>query len=162
MTQMMEKTLYQAGICGSHWISQFAMLPFIHALAWTGNVVMENTSLTDFDSLFGMPLNQMRVLVAVSAFGAVLLFGYKLLRLVQLLQLDRQEQWQHNEKLIYAGLIVLLPLGLGAWVYDYNVRKKRLDPVYAILFLITVVPVVIAMAGILPHATQFGFDFLGW
>jgi hypothetical protein len=113
------------------------------------------------NELMGMGLDSWRTLSAVGMVGAILLYGYRILCLVDLMRLE-SEKLTGNIRLIYAGLIIFIPLGIGGWLYEYVVKNKTVSPMFLFPFCIVVFTYIYGMSHILPNATQFNFDFIGW
>ena len=109
-----------------------------------------------------IPLDWIRQLMLVSMFGAILLFFYQLTRLAEIMRRDDAFRAVHHEKALYVAIVLVLPLGLGAWIYDYVVNRKWLDPLFAVALLLTLIPACVVFMHFLPHMTEFNFDFLSW
>lgn len=108
-----------------------------------------------------LDIETLRTVAIYGAVGAILLYGYRILCLIDLMKSD-SELLAGNNRLIYAGLILVIPLGIGAWLYEFLVNEKKASPFFVIPFLMTIIPYGIGMLEILPHSTQFNFDFIGW
>ena len=113
------------------------------------------------NEFMGMDLDSWRALTAVGMFSAVLLYGYRVLCLVDLMRRE-SDKLTGNNKLIYAGLIVLIPLGIGGWLYEFVVKNKTVSPIFLFPFSIVVYTYIYGMFHIWPNATQFNFDYIGW
>jgi hypothetical protein len=68
----------------------------------------------------------------------------------------------HHEKALDVALVLVLPLGLGAWVYGLGVNRKWVDPLFGVAFGLTVIPSLLVLVLFHPHMTEFNFDFLTW
>ncbi|MDC8830539.1 hypothetical protein [Alteromonas gilva] len=62
-----------------------------------------------------------------------------------------------TNRLMYAGLILFIPLGIGAWLYDFVVNKKNFSPLFVIPFCIVLAMFVYATYYLLPVSTKFSF-----
>ncbi|WP_199609522.1 hypothetical protein [Flocculibacter collagenilyticus] len=113
------------------------------------------------NSLMGMDLETWRILTVIGMTGAVFLYIYRITVLVNLMR-TKSEQLDGNNRLIYAGLIIFIPLSIGAWLYDYVINKKTVAPMFLFPFSMVIVSFLYAMFTILPNATQFDFDYMGW
>lgn len=115
----------------------------------------------DLGSLMGLDMDVWRAISALGLFGGGLLYLYRLVCIVDLMKVS-EELIETNKKLIYAGLIVFIPLGLGAWIYEFVEKNKKCSPLFLIPFLIVIIPTGYAFLHMLPRATNFDFKYLNW
>jgi undecaprenyl pyrophosphate phosphatase UppP len=113
------------------------------------------------NSLMGMDFESWRIITVIGTIGAVLLYVYRISCLINLMR-SESEKLAGNNRLIYAGLILLIPLGIGAWLYEFIVNEKTVSPLFIFPFCIVVSMFLYGMLHILPNATQFNFDYMGW
>jgi hypothetical protein len=109
----------------------------------------------------GMDIETLRVVSITGMLGAILLYAYRLMCLVDLMKSD-SDLLAGNNRLIYAGLILFIPLGIGGWLYEFVVKAQKASLVFLIPFFITILSFGLGMTEILPHATKFNFDYIGW
>lgn len=115
----------------------------------------------EFGSLMGLNMDVWRVISGLGLLGSGLLFLYRLICLIDLMKVS-EEVIETNKKLIYAGLIVFVPLGLGAWIYEFVEKDKKYSLMFLIPFLIVIIPTAYAFIHMLPRATNFNFNYLNW
>ena len=113
------------------------------------------------DSLMGMSMDVWRVITVAGSICAVILYIYRIYCLINLMKKE-SELLTGNNRLIYAGLIFLIPLGIGAWIYDYVVNQKTASPLFIIPFISIILIFIYSMFHMMPHATNFNFDFMSW
>jgi len=115
----------------------------------------------ELGSLMGLDMDVWRVVSALGLLGSGLLLVYRLICLVDLMKVHK-ETIDSNHKIIYAGLIVFIPLALGAWLYEFVEKNKKVSMLFLVPFLIVIVPTGYAFLHMLPHATNFNFNYLSW
>ena len=108
-----------------------------------------------------MDLQTMRILVVIGSIAAVILYIYRIRCLVNLM-CSNSPKVEGNNKLIYAGLILFIPLGIGGWIYDFVVNKKKVSALFLFPFVTVMYTVIQATLAVLPHATEFNFDYMLW
>lgn len=121
--------------------------------------------MNDIDTLFrsaaGLDLTTARTLVLVSGIGVMLLYLYRLLTVIHCMSQPVAQFSAAIDRLIWVGLAIFVPLGLGAWVYDV-VHRGRFFP---LLFIVPFAAVAVCffwfMIPVWQRATNFKFDFLG-
>lgn len=109
----------------------------------------------------GMDIAFWRLLTGIGAFCVVLLYMYRVLCLVSLMKLD-SAALPDNSRLVYAGLIVFLPLGIGGWIYDFVVNKRTMPLLFVVPFLSVALVAIHSFSYTLLHTNNFNFDFLGF
>lgn len=109
----------------------------------------------------GLDLESLRIITIVGTVAALFLYLYRIACLVNLMQSSSEKLDGYN-RAIYAGLILFVPLGIGAWIYDYVVNSKKVSPLFLFPFLVIVTTFVQGMIIVIPHGTQFNFDYIGW
>lgn len=113
------------------------------------------------NNIIGMDLESWRIITVIGTLGAVLLYAYRISCLINLMR-SESERLAGNNRLIYAGLILFIPLGIGAWLYDFVVNEKNFSPLFLFPFSIVLAMFVYTMFHLLPVATQFNFDYMKW
>lgn len=108
-----------------------------------------------------MDIESLRIFSAIGSVAAVFLYIYRIVCVIGLMR-SESPKVEGNNRLIYAGLIFFVPLGIGAWIYDFVVNGKKASPLFWVPFLIAIYAFVQGMFVIMPHATSFKFDFLTW
>lgn len=108
-----------------------------------------------------MDIESLKIITIIGTFAAVVLYIYRILCAVDLMQSTSLKVEGYN-KLVYAGLIFFVPLGIGAWIYDFVVNDKKVSPLFLFPFVIVVLTFLQGMYVIWPHATNFNFDFIKW
>jgi hypothetical protein len=113
------------------------------------------------DNIMGMDFSTLRIISIVGMICVVILFAYKIACLVDLMK-SESETMKEFDRLVYAGLIVFLPLGIGAWIYEYVTKGKKYSRLFLYPFSIALLTSLYAMVVVMPHATQFNLDYLTW
>jgi uncharacterized membrane protein len=113
------------------------------------------------DNLVGMDFNTWRFLTGIGTVGALCLYGYKIRCLIDLMKSQSDRVLEYN-RIVYAALIVFLPLGIGAWLYDFVVNEKKYSPLFLYPFCVVSLVFIYTMYHVLPNATQFNMDYVGW
>ena len=113
------------------------------------------------DSLLGLDLDSWRVLTVMGTLAALCLYAYRIKCLISLMRAQSEKVLYYN-RIVYAALIVFLPLGLGGWIYDYVVNEKKYSRLFLYPFCIVTLVYIYSMFHILPKATQFNFDYISW
>ena len=108
-----------------------------------------------------MDVESLKLITIVGTSAAVVLYIYRILCAVDLMR-STSSKVEGNNKLIYAGLIFLVPLGIGAWIYDFVVNEKKVPLLFLFPFVIVVFTFLQGMFVIWPHANNFNFDFVKW
>lgn len=107
----------------------------------------------DFESI--------RIITIIGSIAAVALYVYRVTCAVDLMR-STSPKVEGIQKLIYAGLIFFVPLGIGAWLYDFVVNKKKASYLFLFPFIIVVASFIAGMLVIWPHFNNFNFDYMGW
>jgi len=110
--------------------------------------------------LFGIPITHLRISTAVGMITSVALFVYEVSRFVDCMKHDQDSFKGSYDKLIWAAMIIYLPLGIGGWAYDRVVNHKGCDPKFGIPFTLAIVSIGYTMIKVLPLSTNFNLDFL--
>lgn len=113
------------------------------------------------DNLLGLDLDTLRIISAIGMICAVTLFAYKIRCLIDLMK-SGEALTKEYDRLVYAGLIVFLPLGIGGWLYEFVTKNKKYSRLFLYPFSIAVLTFVYAMVNMYPKMTQFNFDYLTW
>ena len=111
--------------------------------------------------MMGLDLDTLRIISAIGMICAGILFVYKIRCLVDLMKSD-QASMKEYDRLVYAGLIVFLPLGIGGWLYEFITKSKKYSRLFLYPFSIAALTFAYAMVYMLPKMTQFNFDYLTW
>lgn len=114
------------------------------------------------NNIMGMDLEALRILSVLGMTGAVLLYAYRVYCLVDLMKSESEKLLTGNNRLIYAGLIVFIPLGIGAWLFEFVVNGKRASAFFIVPFVLVLYALLFSMYELLPIATNFNFNYLGW
>jgi len=75
---------------------------------------------------------------------------------------SQSEKVLESNRIVYAALIVFLPLGIGGWLYEFVVNEKKYSGLFLYPFGIVFLVFIYSMFYMLPNATQFSMDHLGW
>ena len=114
-----------------------------------------------FRSALGLDITTARILTTICAVGVAILYLYRLLTVVHCMRRPPTDFPAPTDRLIWVGLAMFVPLGLGAWVYDL-VRRGRSFPLLFIIPFATVTGCFLWITiPVWQRATQFSFDFLG-
>lgn len=120
--------------------------------------------MNDTDSLLrsisGLTGGTLRILTVVCAIAVGLLYLYRLRTVVHCMRQPVGEFPAATDRIIWVGLAMLIPLGLGAVLYDI-VRHGRIPLRFIIPFLTVAVCLLWFFIPMFPRATKFSFDFLG-
>ncbi|MGQ8364434.1 hypothetical protein [Glaciecola sp. 1036] len=108
-----------------------------------------------------MDLESLRLITIIGSLAAIMLYIYRIVCTVNLMRSDSPKLEGYN-RLIYAGLIFIIPLGIGAWIYDFVVNNKKVSPLFLFPFAIVVTTFIQGMIILLPHVNKFNFDYIGW
>ncbi len=111
--------------------------------------------------MMGIDIDSLRIISVVGSISAIFLYLYRILCLVNLMQ-STSEKLDGFNRAIYAALILFIPLGIGAWLYDYVVNGVKVAALFLFPFLIVVTTFAYGMFIIVPHGTKFNFDFIAW
>ncbi len=106
-----------------------------------------------------MPVENMEAMRSVFVFstlGMILLFLYQVTTFIHLLKNEALLEKQGYYGLIYTAIILMLPLGIGAAIYDRVVRE-RLSKLFFIGFSISITTLSIVYLKSLKHANHFEF-----
>lgn len=112
--------------------------------------------------LGGLDLESWRILIVLGMIGGLMLFIYKIVCLIELMKPTARENLENIEKLIYAGIIFFIPLGIGGFIYQYSVKAKSISNFFVIGFLMAVIPAAILGLAVTMNATSFNLDYLSW
>jgi hypothetical protein len=122
---------------------------------------MDYSNFKGSSKIMGIDVESLRLITIVGTIAAIFLYVYRITCLVGLMQ-SSSEKLDGFNRAIYAGLILFVPLGIGAWIYDYVVNNKKVTPLFLFPFLIVVTVFVQGMVIAAPHFTKFNFDYMGW
>ena len=114
------------------------------------------------NTLAGVDFTTWRILSGVSVSGVALLYVYRFLCLLSLLKNDNAAIRERNDKLIYTVLIVLIPLGLGAFIYEYVANSRSVSKLFYIGFALAVIPAVILFSSFMIHETSLDTAYGSW
>lgn len=109
----------------------------------------------------GIDVEGLRIATVIGTIAAVFLYIYRIVCLIDMMRSTSQKLAEYN-RVIYAGLIVFIPLGIGAWLYDFLVNEKKAPPLFVFSFSIVITTFVYGMSILLPYGNQFNFDYLTW
>ncbi len=113
------------------------------------------------DNFHGLDLDILRTLTTIGALCAFLLYAYRAYCLVRLLKFYEPND-NSNKQLIYAGLIVFIPLGIGGWIFDYCENDKLFPWLFLVPFVIALGVSAYMFYLIMPVSTSFNMSFLNW
>ena len=108
-----------------------------------------------------LDMESLKLITIIGTSSAIVLYIYRILCAIDLMRSESPKVDGMN-RLIYAALIFFIPLGIGAWLYDFVVNDKKVSPLFLFPFLIVVTTFVNGMIVLMPHATTFSFDYVGW
>jgi hypothetical protein len=108
-----------------------------------------------------LDIESLKLITTIGTSAAVVLYIYRIVCIIDLMRSESPKVEGMN-RLIYAALIFFVPLGIGAWLYDFVVNDKKVSPLFLFPFLIVVTTFIQGMIVIMPHATNFNLDYVGW
>lgn len=88
---------------------------------------------------------QMALLMGGFMLGGLLLFVYQLYCLFDLMA-KNSPVTESSDRVIWALLIVLVPLGIGAWLYQLRIYRRAFPVFYLLSFLLAVICLMLFMA----------------
>jgi hypothetical protein len=122
---------------------------------------MDYFNVKDGSKMMGIDVESLRLLTIMGTGAALFLYLYRITCLLNLMQ-SNSEKLEGFNRAIYAGVILFVPLGIGAWIYDYVVNGKKVAPLFLFPFLIVSSVFVMVMFMSYPHLTTFNFDYMSW
>ncbi|MHA3771779.1 hypothetical protein ACXR0O_09615 [Verrucomicrobiota bacterium sgz303538] len=114
-----------------------------------------------FSSALGVSVGTLRFVTAVSAIAVGVLYLYRLLTVAHCMRQPVEQFQAPIDRLIWVALAMLVPLGLGAWLYDLVRRGRPLPPLFVVPFAIVAICFLSVAIPLLSRSTKFNFNFLG-
>ncbi|WP_411825417.1 hypothetical protein [Luteolibacter sp. AS25] len=103
----------------------------------------------------------MRFLSGVAAICTFALYIYRLYTVIHCMSRHPDDFPSHVDRVVWSVLAVIVPLGIGAYLYDLGSRKNPIQLMFLVPFTGVVLSVGYVMLKIWPRSTNFQFDFLG-
>jgi len=97
----------------------------------------------------GLDIETLRLSIIVGTCSVVALYIYRIACAVNLMR-STSPKVDGINRLIYAGMIVFIPLGIGAWIYDFVVNEKKISPLFLFPFAIFLTTFLYGMSLTLP------------
>lgn len=121
----------------------------------------KNRIIVMFEQIPIISFETMRVMVGLAAICTLVLFIYRITTVIHCMSRDPESFPSHVDRVVWAILAMIVPLGIGAYLYDVVSRKNPFRLIFLIPFAGVLFSMAFVMIEIWPHATRFQFDFLG-
>lgn len=114
-----------------------------------------------FKSMLGMDFAMMQAHTLMSGFCVFVLLCYRLYVIVDCMRRSPAEFPAPSDRIVWTGLAVLVPLGIGAYLYHVVFLRRPFQWFFITPFSIIVFTSGYLLVKIWPMGTKVSFDFLG-
>ena len=114
-----------------------------------------------FEQMLGVSLDTMRMITGITAICTSALFIYRIFTVIHCMSRHPDDFPSHVDRVVWPILAMLVPLGIGAYLYDVVSRRNPLQLMFLVPFAGVAISFGFVIMKIWPRSTNFTFDFLG-
>lgn len=114
-----------------------------------------------FRSALGISIGSMRTFSVIMMIAVGFLYIYRLLTVIHCMRQPVSDFAAPTDRMIWVALAMLVPLGLGAFLYDVVRRDRPFVLRFWIPFGVVAICFLCVAIPIFKHSTKFNLDFLG-
>lgn len=114
-----------------------------------------------FEQMLGVSLDTMRMLTGVAAICTSALYIYRVYTVVHCMCRHPDDFPSHVDRGVWAILAMIVPLGIGAYLYDIVSRRNPFQLMFLVPFTGVALSFGLVITMIWPRSTNFNFNFLG-
>ena len=114
-----------------------------------------------FEQMLGVSLDTMRFVTGVAMICTSALYIYRFYTVVHCMSRHPDDFPSHVDRVVWSILAMIVPLGIGAYLYDLVSRRNPFQLMFLVPFTGVVLSFGFVILKIWPRSTNFKFDFLG-
>lgn len=114
-----------------------------------------------FQSAFGVELEAVRNYWMATLSCVGVLYLYRLITVIRCMRAPLTDFLTPIDRLIWVGLAMFVPLGIGAYLFDVTVKRFYINPLFLVPIGFLCFVAIKVGYPLITNMTHFKFDFLG-